>query len=38
VERVLFQTMVAAAALDALRRRLLGIGEQSFYLQQCRVI
>jgi len=38
VERVLFQTMVAAAALDALRRRLLGISEQSFYLQQRRVI
>jgi nicotinamide-nucleotide amidase len=38
VERVLFQTMVAAAALDALRRRLLGIQSQSFYLQQRRVI
>ena len=38
VERVLFQTMVAAAALDALRRRLLGITTQSFYLQQRRVI
>ncbi|MEE4277206.1 MAG: CinA family nicotinamide mononucleotide deamidase-related protein [Halieaceae bacterium] len=38
VERVLFQTMVAAAALDALRRRLLGIAGQSFYLQQRRVI
>jgi nicotinamide-nucleotide amidase len=38
VERVLFQTMVAAAALDALRRRLLGIPGQSFYLQQRRVI
>ena len=38
VERVLFQTMVAAAALDALRRRLLGISEQSFYLRQRRVI
>jgi len=38
VERVLFQTMVAAAALDVLRRRLLGIDGQSFYLQQRRVI
>lgn len=38
VERVLFQTMVAAAALDALRRRLQGIEEQSFYLRQRRVI
>ncbi len=38
VERVLFQTMVAAAALDALRRRMLGITTQSFYLQQRKVI
>lgn len=38
VERVLFQTMVAAAALDALRRRLQGIPGQSFYLQQRKVI
>jgi nicotinamide-nucleotide amidase len=38
VERVLFQTMVAAGALDALRRRLLGLDQQSFYLQQRRVI
>ena len=38
VERVLFQTMVAAAGLDALRRRLAGIDGQSFYLRQRRVI
>ncbi|MEM9758794.1 MAG: nicotinamide-nucleotide amidohydrolase family protein, partial [Pseudomonadota bacterium] len=38
VERVLFQTMVAAAALDALRRRMLGISTQSFYLRQRKVI
>jgi len=37
VERVLFQTMVAAAALDALRRRLLGITVESRYFQQRRV-
>lgn len=38
VERVLFQTMVAAAGLDALRRHLQGIAAQSFYLRQRRVI
>ncbi len=37
LERVLFQTMVAAAGLDVLRRRLLGIPEQSFYLRQRRI-
>jgi nicotinamide-nucleotide amidase len=37
VERVLFQTMVAAAALDVLRRRLAGIGGQSRYFDQRRL-
>ena len=37
VERVLFQTMVAAAGLDALRRRLQGIDTPSFYVRQRRV-
>lgn len=37
VERVLFQTMVAAAALDALRRRLTGIESESRYFNQRRV-
>ncbi|WOJ93055.1 CinA family nicotinamide mononucleotide deamidase-related protein [Congregibacter variabilis] len=37
VERVLFQTMVAAAALDALRRRLAGIDKQSRYFDQRRM-
>jgi nicotinamide-nucleotide amidase len=37
VERVLFQTMVAAAALDVLRRRLAGIGGESRYFDQRRV-
>jgi nicotinamide-nucleotide amidase len=37
VERVLFQTMVAAAALDALRRRLAGIESESRYFNQRRV-
>jgi nicotinamide-nucleotide amidase len=36
VERILFQTMVAAAALDALRRRLAGIGGESRYFNQRR--
>lgn len=36
VERRLFQTMVAAAGLDALRRRLLGIKASSFYFRQRR--
>ena len=36
VERALFQTMVAAAGLDALRRRLLGIEAPSFYFRQRR--
>lgn len=36
VERRLFQTMVAAAGLDALRRRLLGIEAPSFYFRQRR--
>ncbi len=34
VERMLFQTMVAAAGLDAIRRRLLGIERESFYFRQ----
>lgn len=34
VERSLFQTMVAAGALDALRRQLLGIAPQSTYFSQ----
>ncbi|MFK8041585.1 CinA family nicotinamide mononucleotide deamidase-related protein [Congregibacter sp.] len=37
VERVLFQTMVAAAALDVLRRRLAGIDKQSSYFDQRRL-
>jgi nicotinamide-nucleotide amidase len=37
VERVLFQTMVAAAGLDALRRRLQGIDTPSFYVRQRRM-
>ena len=37
VERVLFQTMVAAAGLDVLRRRLLGLDTQSHYLERRRV-
>ena len=36
VERALFQTMAAAAGLDALRRRLLGIATPSFYFRQKR--
>ncbi|NND68518.1 MAG: CinA family nicotinamide mononucleotide deamidase-related protein [Halioglobus sp.] len=34
VERTLFQTMVAAAGLDMIRRELLGITEESRYFQQ----
>lgn len=34
VERTLFQTMVAAAGLDVLRRRLLGIEQTSRYFDQ----
>lgn len=37
VERQLFQTMVAAAALDMLRRRLQGIDSQPHYVTQRRV-
>ncbi|WP_439101575.1 CinA family nicotinamide mononucleotide deamidase-related protein [Congregibacter sp.] len=37
VERVLFQTMVAAAALDVLRRKLAGIEKQSSYFDQRRL-
>lgn len=37
VERVLFQTMVAAAALDTLRRRLAGISTLSRYFDQRRL-
>lgn len=37
IERTLFQTMVAAAALDALRRRLAGIDAPSRYFDQRRV-
>ncbi|MEZ5502527.1 MAG: CinA family nicotinamide mononucleotide deamidase-related protein [Halioglobus sp.] len=37
VERTLFQTMVAAAGLDMLRRLLLGIEEESRYFSQRRV-
>jgi nicotinamide-nucleotide amidase len=37
VERVLFQTMVAAAGLDALRRRLQGITSLPRYFDQRRV-
>lgn len=34
VERTLFQTMVAAAGLDMIRRTLLGIDKESMYFQQ----
>jgi nicotinamide-nucleotide amidase len=34
VERVLFQTMVAAAGLDMIRRFLLGITKESYYVTQ----
>ncbi|MEP1593698.1 MAG: nicotinamide-nucleotide amidohydrolase family protein, partial [Halieaceae bacterium] len=34
VERTLFQTMIAAAALDMIRRNLLGIEEQPRYFRQ----
>lgn len=34
VERSLFQTMIAAAGLDMIRRRLLGIGEEPRYFLQ----
>lgn len=37
VERVLFQTMVAAAGLDVLRRKLAGIQNQSRYFDQRRL-
>ncbi|MEM1404235.1 MAG: CinA family nicotinamide mononucleotide deamidase-related protein [Pseudomonadota bacterium] len=37
VERILFQTMVSAAALDGLRRRLSGIEKTSSYFEQRRV-
>lgn len=37
VERVLFQTMVAAAGLDAIRRRLQGIRQDSRYFAQRRL-
>ncbi len=37
VERTLFQTMVAAAALDMLRRMLLGIDTEPLYFRQRRV-
>ena len=37
VERTLFQTMVSAAALDGLRRRLSGIEKTSSYFEQRRV-
>ena len=37
VERTLFQTMVAAAGLDVLRRRLQGIEQTSRYFEQRRV-
>jgi competence/damage-inducible protein CinA-like protein len=36
VERSLFQTMIAAAGLDMIRRRLLGIGEEPRYFRQRR--
>jgi len=36
VERTLFQTMVAAGALDAIRRLLLGIEEEPRYFAQRR--
>ena len=34
VERTLFQTMIAAAALDMIRRNLLGIEEEPRYFRQ----
>ncbi len=37
VERTLFQTMIAAASLDMLRRRLLGIASEPRYFEQRRV-
>lgn len=37
VERTLFQTMIAAASLDMLRRRLLGITSEPRYFEQRRV-
>ena len=38
VERTLFQTMVAAGALDAMRRTLLGIeAEPAYFIQRARV-
>jgi nicotinamide-nucleotide amidase len=36
VERSLFQTMVAAGALDVIRRMLLGIDEEPRYFAQRR--
>ena len=36
VERSLFQTMIAAAGLDMIRRRLLGIAEEPRYFRQRR--
>ncbi len=36
VERSLFQTMVAAAGLDMIRRMLLGIDEEPRYFRQRR--
>ena len=36
VERTLFQTMVAAGALDVIRRMLLGIDEEPRYFDQRR--
>lgn len=36
VERTLFQTMVAAAALDALRRRIAGVHSEARYFSQRR--
>ncbi|GAB5415155.1 MAG: CinA family nicotinamide mononucleotide deamidase-related protein [Congregibacter sp.] len=37
VERTLFQTMVAAAGLDVLRRRMLGIAPEPRYFEQRRL-
>ncbi|MEM9255673.1 MAG: CinA family nicotinamide mononucleotide deamidase-related protein [Pseudomonadota bacterium] len=37
VERVLFQTMIAAAALDMIRRLLLGYAEEPRYFDQRRI-
>ena len=34
VERSLFQTMIAAAALDMIRRRLLGLDTEPLYFRQ----